>query len=123
MKKVILTVALALIGHIAEAQSIGVVTYTRKERKEIIIGQWSKFRGKAHRNRVGYINTTDLVRDELQFILDSHDMFFEEYQVDAEGDKFWTIDAGYGYTSYVFFLEEKPFAGYSSILILTLENE
>jgi len=119
MKKLVLTVALALIGYIAEAQSVGVVTYTRKERKEVIIGQWSKFRGKTHRNRIGYFNTPELVQNELQFILDLHNIPFEEHQVYAEGDKFWTIDAGYNYISYVFLIERKPFEGYSSILIIT----
>lgn len=122
MKKLILTIALVLTGYVAQAQSIGVVTYTWKERREIIIGQWSKFRSKRHRNRIGYINTTEATLNELQFILDTYELAFEDHQVDADGDKFWTIDPGYDYVSYVFFLEEIPFNNYSSLLILTVRK-
>jgi hypothetical protein len=114
MKTTLLAIAL-LIGASCTAQ-IGLITLNKKA-KNIPIGQWYTYTMKNWGNSVVYLNKTEEVHEKLNEILRENEVFFEEYKIDEDGDKYWVIKQANGFLSHVFLIPDDE--GWMKILVLT----
>lgn len=119
MKKLILTVALALFGFTASAQSSGVYTYKFEDRKTLIIGQWVRFKGLNQKDRITFLDKTEKAKNELFLILELHGFGFEDAIVEEDGDHVWAIDMENGFVLYVIYGENNVLKDYSQIVLIT----
>jgi hypothetical protein len=103
------------VGSACTAQ-IGVITLPKKA-KEVPVGQWFTYRFKSWNNCVSLLNTNDLIHEKLSEILKENDLFFEEYKIDEDGDKYWVADKDNGFKSYVYLIPDKD--GWSNITVYT----
>ncbi len=115
MKNVLLALAL-LVGATCTAQ-IGLITLDKKA-KEVPVGQWYTYAHKKWKNSVIYLNNTQEVHEKLNEILGENRIFFEEYKIDEDGDKFWVFTQENGYVSHVFLVPEEE-EGWLKIIIVT----
>jgi hypothetical protein len=113
--KTTLFAVLVLVGSACAAQ-IGVVTLPKRA-KEVPVGQWFTFKLQSWNNTVSFYNTDELVHEKLSEILKENELFFEEHQIDQDGDKYWVLDKENGFTSYMYLIPDKE--GWSNITVYT----
>jgi hypothetical protein len=118
MKKVVLTVALALSSLVASAQ-IGVVTL-EKNSKTTPLGFWYVVNGKGFENQMFFQDETASVLIKLESILCSYDLNMDVPKgKDEEGDPYWIVMDETERVTYIYLIENKFDKGYSTITLLT----
>jgi hypothetical protein len=116
MKKLFL-IAFLFLGFQSNAQ-IGVVTIN--ENDSIPIGQWYNVSGDLYNNKVFYFNNNTETELILEEVLSPWGLYFEDGEIDEEGDFFWVVDNENGYTSTVYLIYDDE--EQSVITIVTEEN-
>ena len=119
MKKLILTVAVALIGFGANSQLSGVYTYTFKDRKTLITGQWVRFKGLKLKHRITFLDKTADAKQQLNMILEYHGINYDDFTLDNEENYSWSIDMNNGFILHVVYQEDAIFPGYAQLLLIT----
>lgn len=117
MKKIVLTVALALSSLFASAQ-LGVVTL-EKNHKNIPIGFWYVVNGKGFENQMFFFDTDKNINVKLDALLRENGFDIELPKgKDEEGDNYWVLYDEY-YTTYIYLIKGKTNPGYSTITLVT----
>jgi hypothetical protein len=118
MKKVVLTVALALSSLFASAQ-LGVVTL-EKNHKNIPIGFWYVVNGKGFENQIFFFDTDKNINVKLDALLRENGLDIELPKgKDEEGDNYWVIYNELGYITHIYLIKGKTNPGYSTITLVT----
>lgn len=118
MKKVVLTVALALSSLFASAQ-LGVVTL-EKNHKNVPIGFWYVVNGKGFENQMFFFDTDQNINIKLNALLKENGLDIELPKgKDEEGDTYWTIYNELGYITNIYIIKAKTNPGYSVITLTT----
>jgi len=118
MKKVVLTVALALSSLFASAQ-LGIVT-VEKNSKSTPLGFWYVVNGKGFENQMFFQNEDSLTQIELTSILAENGLDINSPKgKDEAGDLYWVVLDESGYVTYVYLIEDKLDEKYSTITVAT----
>jgi hypothetical protein len=118
MKKIVLTVALALANLAVNAQ-IGVVTVD-KNAKETPLGFWYVVNGKGFENQMFFQDETTNTLIKLESILCSYDLNMDVPKgKDEEGDPYWIVMDETERVTYIYLIENKFDKKYSTITLLT----
>jgi hypothetical protein len=112
----IIFIAISLMVVTTCSAQIGLITLDKKA-KEVPIGQWFTYAQKEWNNSVIYLNHTEEVHKKLNEILEENEIFFEDYKIDAEGDKYWKFIQKNGYLSYVYLVSDDE--GWMRIIVNT----
>jgi len=119
MKKLVLTVALALIGYGANSQFYGVYTYGFKDRKTLIVGQWVRFKGLKLKNRITFLDQTEYAKDQLNLLLGFHGINYDDFTLDNDENYTWSIDMQNGFVLHVIYKEDEILRDYAQLLLIT----
>lgn len=107
MKKLILTVAMALSMITASAQSQLGVLNIDKNSKEIPVDYWYVLNGKGNENTMYYYNETSVTKEILKNMLATYGQSLEKpFGEDEDGDDFWIITHPSGNIVYLYLLED-----------------
>jgi hypothetical protein len=118
MKKIMLTIALALATVSANAQ-IGVVTVD-KSAKETPLGFWYVVNGKGFENQMFFQDETVNVLIKLESILGSYDLNMDTPKgKDDAGDPYWIVMDETERITYIYLIKNKFDKNYSIINLLT----
>lgn len=118
MKKVVLTVALALSSLFASAQ-LGVVTL-EKNSKSTPLGFWYVVNGKGFENQMFFQDTDSNTQIKLTSLLEENDLDIDFPKgKDESGDIYWVVLNELGYVTYVYLIEDKIDKKYSTITVVT----
>lgn len=118
MKKIVLTVTLALSSLFANAQ-VGVVTL-EKNHKNIPVGFWYVVNGKGFENQMFYFDIDQNTNSKLATLLKENGFDIELPKgKDEDGDNYWTIFNEQGYITNIYLIKDTSNPGYSTITILT----
>ena len=118
MKKVVLTVALALASLVTNAQ-VGVVTL-EKNHKNIPVGFWYVVNGSGFENQMFFFDTDKNINVKLDALLTESGFDINLPRgIDAEGDTYWTIFNEQGYVINIYLIKDSTNPGYSTITIVT----
>jgi hypothetical protein len=117
MKKLILTVFVALNLFTSNAQQLGVVNISPKE-TEIPVDFWYVIDGKDFVNQMFYYNTTEKTKEVLKNMLAGYGQSSETpFGTDKEGDNYWIITHPSGNIVYLYYSVDED--GYSMIISVT----
>ena len=103
MKTTLLAVAI-LVGSACAAQ-IGLITLPRRA-KEVPLAQWYTVQRKSFQNNVLFYAEKGVVLTKLNQMMEDEGLFFEEFQLDDEGNKYWTAEKENGFTSYIYLIPD-----------------
>ena len=117
MKKLILTVFVALNLFTSNAQQLGVVNIGSKE-TEIPVDYWYVVDDKDFTNQMFYYNTTEKTKEVLKNMLAGYGQSSETpFGTDKEGDNYWIITHPSGNIVYLYHSVDED--GYSMIISVT----
>jgi len=117
MKKLILTVFVALNLFTSNAQQLGVVNISPKD-TEIPVDFWYVVDDKDMKNQMFYYNTTEKTKELLKNMLAGYGQSSETpFGTDKEGDNYWIITHPSGNIVYLYHSVDED--GYSMIISVT----
>ncbi len=93
-----------LIGSSCAAQ-IGVITLKKRE-KLLPVAQWYTMQSKAYTDNVFFYAKKEVVFAKLNEMLEDEGLFFEEFELDENNNKYWTVEKGNGFTSFINLFED-----------------
>ena len=118
MKKVVLTVALAISSLFASAQ-LGVVT-VEKNSKSIPLGFWYVVSGKGFENQMFFQDLDSNTQVKLASLLEQNGLDINAPKgTDESGDLYWVALDESGYVTYVYLIEDRTDEKYSTITLST----
>lgn len=118
MKKVVLTVALAISSLFASAQ-LGVVT-VEKNSKSTPLGFWYVVNGKGFENQMFFQDLDSNTQVKLASLLEQNGLDINSPKgKDESGDIYWISLDESGYVTYIYLIEDKIDEEYSTITLAT----